>query len=124
MFQILIVDDEAKSSAMLQLILKKYFQSVSSIQIASSVEEAVKTLEQQPVDLVFLDISLKGESGFDLLDKIPKHSWQFITLSATKEFAFKTFEYGGAGYLLKPVNEKELAAALSHLLKMNPIASF
>src|SRR5215471_1422856 len=108
MLRVLIVDDEDKSSAMILLMLKKYFPCISCVRIASSVKEAVKTLQQQPIDLVFLDIILKGESGFDLLDKIPDRSWQFITLSASKEFAFKTFEYGGAGYLLKPVNKKEL----------------
>lgn len=116
MLRVLIVDDELPSANMLQLLLQKHFPLLKITGIAHGIKDALRQLQHQPVDLVFLDITLKGESGFNLLDKIPKRSFQFITLSADKEYAYKTFEYGGSGYLLKPVNKEELIIALSNLL--------
>jgi response regulator of citrate/malate metabolism len=102
MVRVLIVDDEPPSAGMIEKLLLKYFPMITVSAIASNVKEALQHLEEQVIDLVFLDIELKGQSGFDLLDHSPDRNWQFITLSASKEFAFKTFEYGGSGYLLKP----------------------
>lgn len=110
------MDDEPPSAGMIQKLLQKYFPMFTVSGIAYNVNEALKYLEEQVIDLVFLDIELKGQSGFDLLDHSPGRNWQFITLSASKEFAYKTFEYGGSGYLLKPVNQAELATAISYIL--------
>lgn len=119
----LIVDDEKPSAAMIQLLLQRYSSLLSVAGVAHSVGTAEHFLAQESVDLVFLDIQLKGESGFDLLDKIPSRKFQFITLSAVKDHAFKTFEYGGAGYLLKPVNREELEKALSHVINHRPFVT-
>lgn len=114
MFRILIVDDEPHSAEMIRTMLLKHFPLLSVCGIASNINEALSQLEGQTVDLVFLDIELNGQSGFDLLDKSVDRDWQFITLSASKEYAYKTFEYGGSGYLVKPVNKEELISSLAH----------
>jgi len=116
MLRVLIVDDEPPSAEMLRLLLQKQLPLETITDIAHDVSTALNILEEQSIDLVFLDIVLKGESGFDLLDKILHRTFRFITLSAAKDYAFKTFEYGGSGYLLKPVNRDELVASLEHVL--------
>lgn len=115
MLRVLIVDDEAPSAEMLRLMLQKHLPLKTVTNITHDVSTALKVLETQSVDLVFLDIVLKGESGFDLLDKIICRKFKFISLSAAKDYAFKTFQYGGSGYLLKPVNREELLESLAHV---------
>ena len=115
MLRVLIVDDEPPSAEMIRLLLDKYFPAATVMGIAGSVSDALHYLKNQTIDLVFLDIALKGESGFDLLDKIENRSFQFITLSASRDYAYKTFEYGGSGYLLKPLNKTELMGALANI---------
>ena len=116
MFRVLIVDDEPRSAEMIRSMLIIHFPVIAVSGIALGVKEAIEKLQLQPVDLVFLDTELNGQSGFELLDKLKNRKWQFITLSATRDHAYKTFEYGGSGYLLKPVNSEELAACLSNVL--------
>ncbi|HUM47041.1 MAG TPA: response regulator [Chitinophagales bacterium] len=115
MFRVLIVDDEPVSAAMIRSMLQKHFPLLSVSGVASNINEALSHLQNQPVELVLLDIELHKQSGFDLLDKTRNRNWQFIMLSASNEHACKTFEYGGSGYLLKPVSEEELALSLSHV---------
>ena len=117
----LIVDDERPSGVMLQLLLQKYDPLLTVAGITYNVAAADRFLAHEGVDLVFLDIQLKGESGFDLLDKNPSLRFRFITLSAVKDHAYKTFEYGGSGYLLKPVNREELEKVLSHVINLKPL---
>jgi len=81
--------------------------------IVQNVKEALIHIETNTIDIVILDIELNHESGFDLLDKMRDRQFEFICLSVSKEYAFQAFEYGASGYLLKPVNEKELAFSLS-----------
>ena len=69
---VLIVDDEPLAREELAYLVKQHPQ-VTSIAQADSVEQAIAQLIDQKTDLLFLDIHLTGESGFDLrvlLDKI------------------------------------------------------
>lgn len=86
----------------------------------TTVKEAIEIIKTQAVDLVILDIELRGESGFDLLDRLKESMFEFVCLAASKDYAFKAFEYGSAGYLLKPVNEKELSTCFSRLHRYKP----
>lgn len=117
--RVLILDDEAPSLRLIQSQLSQ----IPFIQLAGAVQyvkEAMAIIKTQTVDLVILDIELRGESGFDLLDRMKEPMFEFVCLAATKDYAFKAFEYGSAGYLLKPVNEKELLACFSRLKRYKP----
>jgi CheY-like chemotaxis protein len=69
MFRVLIVDDEPRSAEMIRSMLIIHFPVIAVSGIALGVKEAIEKLQLQPVDLVFLDIELNGQSGFELLDK-------------------------------------------------------
>ncbi|HKR06671.1 MAG TPA: response regulator [Bacteroidia bacterium] len=112
---VLIVDDEEHSSLLIESVIRRHFSNIKKIIAAKTVKDAIHALEVNNIDLVFLDIELRGESGFTLLDKIKDRTFEFICLSASKDYAFKVFEYGGAGYLLKPVNVPELERAFSRI---------
>ncbi|MEO8151164.1 MAG: response regulator [Bacteroidia bacterium] len=113
---VLIVDDEEHSALLITALIRKHFQKVEHIQAVKTISEALQFINQNKVDILFLDIELRGESGFGLLDKIRERNFEFICLSASKEYAFKVFGYGGAGYLLKPVNADELRIVLNRVL--------
>jgi two-component system LytT family response regulator len=115
MLRTLIVDDEVHSSELLHMMIGKHVPQLNVIGKAGNVLEAYEFLLHNEIDLLFLDVGLKGQSGFDLLDKLTNRKFHFITLSASTEFALKTFEYGGSGYLLKPVNKEELQKAIYYI---------
>lgn len=114
--RILIVDDEEYSILLMESLIRKHYPGIKNIVSLHKVNEALIYLQSNSIDILLLDIELKGSSGFDLLDKIPQRDFEFICLSASKEYAFKTFEYGGAGYLLKPVNGEELVVVLDRVV--------
>jgi two-component system LytT family response regulator len=65
-------------------------------------------------DVIFLDIQMPGESGFDLLEKI-KINCRIIFVTAFDEYAIRAFEVNAQDYLLKPVNPERLATAIKRL---------
>ncbi|MBK9730516.1 MAG: response regulator [Chitinophagaceae bacterium] len=119
LLRVLILDDEVPSLQLIQILLQQQ-PCIKIIAAVQRVSEAIAIMNSQTIDLLVLDIELKGESGFDLIDKTKEISFEFVCLAATKDHAFKAFEYGSAGYLLKPVNEKELRNCFSRLRKSKP----
>ena len=104
-FKILIVDDEEQSCDLIENLLHQYFPFVQTDQ-CDKVDMAVSKIESDPPDLIFLDIQMRGETGFDLLDKIQVRAVIFIT--AYSEFAIKAFRYSATDYLLKPIDKAKL----------------
>ncbi|UCF63492.1 MAG: response regulator, partial [bacterium] len=112
-FSAVIVDDERLARNDLRLLLSE-FEIVEIIGEADNVISAEKIIRKLKPEVVFLDIQLTGESGFDLvdrLDELPK----IIFVTAFDEYAMRAFEINALDYLLKPVNPKRLAHSLERL---------
>ena len=109
----LIVDDEPFVREDLRQMLADH-REIEVIGEAGTIAEAKKLLADQRFHVVFLDIQLRGGTGFDLVPHIdPRTSIIFIT--AHDEFAVRAFEVNALDYLLKPVEPKRLAASLDRL---------
>jgi two-component system LytT family response regulator len=75
---------------------------------ASSVDEAVKLINQKKPDLVFLDIEMPGKNAFDLLSVFQPVKFEIVFVSAFDKYAIQAFKYSAIDYLLKPVSIDEL----------------
>lgn len=71
-------------------------------------------LEARRPDVVFLDIQMPGETGFDLLDRVAG-PWHFIFVTAYDASAIRAFEVNALDYLLKPVHPAWLSRAIERL---------
>ncbi|PKP01423.1 MAG: hypothetical protein CVU11_15275 [Bacteroidetes bacterium HGW-Bacteroidetes-6] len=114
MIKIVVVDDEEKARKSISFLLKD-FSDVEIVGEASSASEAVTVIEKIRPDLVFLDVVMPQQSGFDLLDKLlllGLNDFDVIFLTAHEEFAIKAFKYAAFDYLLKPIDKQELTEAL------------
>ncbi|MEQ9063165.1 MAG: LytTR family DNA-binding domain-containing protein [Vicingaceae bacterium] len=110
----LIVDDERLARRELHKLCDAYPEIEDLIEV-SGAQEAIEYLNENKVDLLFLDIQMPGKTGFELLeelDRIPK----VIFVTAFNEHAIKAFEYNALDYLLKPVEEKRFAEAMSKII--------
>ena len=106
----LIVDDERLARRALRSALAEQ-AGVRVVAEARSVDEAAAALRTHAPDVVLLDIQMRGETGFDLLDHIePPTAVVFVT--AYDEYAVRAFEVNALDYLLKPVDPERLAEAL------------
>ncbi len=109
----IIIDDERPARKELIFLLKDFPEMVISGE-ADNISKAIKLIEKIQPDLVFLDIQLSGENGFDLLDKVCV-DFKIIFVTAYDEFAIKAFDVNASDYLLKPVDPKRLKIALDRI---------
>ena len=63
-------------------------------------------------DLVFLDIEMPGGSGFKLLTSIDNVDFEVVFVTAYEQFAIKAIRHDALDYILKPIDPKELVAAV------------
>jgi len=114
---LLLVDDEPLARSDLRAVLNEMDREFS-IYEADSVKAAKRTLKLEQIDIVFLDIQMPGETGFDLL-KFIEPPINIIFVTAFDEYAIKAFEANALDYLMKPVNIKRLERAF-HKIYLNP----
>lgn len=113
---IIIVDDEKMAIDVLSIMIRKLFPLQVGIKgTFTNAADALCYLEKNKVDVVFLDIEMVDTHGIQvakkLLQKYP--TLQIIFVTAHAQFAVDAFEVEATDYLLKPVHEKRLLAALT-----------
>ena len=107
----LIVDDEPFAREDLRYMLAKH-SDIEVIWEAGKIEEARHILARHRPDIVFLDVQLRGGSGFDLLPDIQSISATIVFVSAHGIYSKKAFESGAVDFLSKPVAADRLANSL------------
>jgi two-component system, LytTR family, response regulator len=112
MIKAMMVDDEQSSLDLLQWLTVQYCPDISSIKTARSVQEALPLIQSFKPDIVFLDIQMPHQSGFDLLTTIDHWNFEVIFTTAYNEFAIQAIRFSALDYLLKPVDETELKKAV------------
>ncbi|SRX54993.1 LytTR family DNA-binding domain-containing protein [Aequorivita sp. CIP111184] len=117
---VLIIEDEKPSARYLQRMLEK--QDVNVSQMLHSVEEAVNWFQNNPhPDLIFLDIQLSDGLSFEIFDAVEVNS-AIIFTTAFDEYALQAFKLNSIDYLLKPIDEEELQAAVKKYKSLKPAA--
>src|SRR4030095_1181921 len=97
--------------------LKKCCEKSGMVEVKGhfvNVEEALVFLNQNSVDLIFLDVEMPGATGFDLLDQLA-YSPQVILTTSKPEYAFNAFEYHVTDFLKKPFTYQRFLEALQKL---------
>jgi len=117
--RILIVDDEAPARLELRRLLSPH-PSIDSIGEAANVGCALEQTALHRPDLVFLDIHLRGETGFDYLARLPDFpaTPRIVFLTAHDNYAIRAFECNALDYLLKPVAPERLAKSLARVTSL------
>lgn len=117
--KVVIVEDEALAADKLVTLLKKVTPEVQILTTIESVEEAVEWFSQNPApDLVFMDIQLDDGISFEIFDAI-KLEVPVIFTTAYNEYAIRAFKVNSVDYLLKPIEEEALAAAIVKFRKFS-----
>lgn len=120
MLKSVIIDDEFNSRESLKMLLESYCENVEVCALCQNVGEALKAIATHQPDLVFLDIQLQRETGFDLLAQIKDPTFDVIFTTAFSEYAIKAFRFSALDYLLKPIDPNELQQAVQKAHKKSP----
>lgn len=117
-FNAIIVDDEELARFDLRKVLGAFPEVVISGE-AADVDSAIELINGTRPNLVFLDIQLKGETGFDLIDKCETAA-NIVFVTAYDKYAIRAFEVNALDYLLKPVNPDRLKLTLDKISDKTP----
>lgn len=117
----IIVDDDEHGRMNLLHLLNTYCPSIKVVDLADSVPKARTIVEEYSPNIVFLDINIPGENGFELLnDESVKTSNTFVVfVTAHSDYAIKAIKYGATDYILKPIDVDELIACEQKILRLS-----
>jgi CheY-like chemotaxis protein len=108
----IIVDDEYGSREALKALLQLYFPQVEVLAVCHNTLEAVEAIRRLRPQLVFLDVRMQPETGFDLLASLSEIFFEVIVVTAYAEYALEAFKFSVLDYLLKPIEVDDLQKAI------------
>ena len=116
--EILIIEDEKPAARRLSRMLSELGVEVSHM--LHSVEEAIAWFEtHKDPDLIFLDIQLSDGLSFEIFEQVEVKA-PIVFTTAYDEYALQAFKLNSIDYLLKPIDEDELTAALKQFRDRSP----
>lgn len=113
MISAIIIDDELHCIKRLSNLLKEYCHSnVHLFDTFETVNDGLSGIAKHKPDLVFLDVQLQDNTGFELLKQVNNISFDIIFTTAFEGYAVEAFRFSAVDYLLKPVAAEDLISAV------------
>ncbi len=109
----LLVDDNRFNAAVLSDTLAMVAPYVEVVGIAESGADAIEKIGVLSPDIVFLDVEMPDMNGFEVLAALDSIDFQTIFVTAHSHYAIQAIRFNALDYLVKPIVESELLAALS-----------
>ena len=110
--KLLIIEDEGPAAKRLKELIKTVRPQCEILEVIDGVDSAVRWLSNHAApDLIFMDIQLSDGISFDIFTKV-KVEAPVIFTTAYDEYSLKAFKVNSIDYLLKPIEEEELDAAM------------
>jgi two-component system LytT family response regulator len=116
MIRCLIVEDEFAAQ---QILLKKiamYYPEVQVLDVINNKNDAVDFIDRNELDLVFLDVQIKGGTGIDVLQSAAKRDFETVFITAYDQYAIEALNENASYYLLKPIRDADFQKGLSLIL--------
>ncbi|BDS10764.1 LytR/AlgR family response regulator transcription factor [Aureispira anguillae] len=108
----LIIDDEKRARETLIQVASLCCPDIDSFKQADSLLSAILSIQQERPDILFLDIDLGSDSGFDVLKHFEGEALNVIFVTGHNDYVLKALRASAVDYLLKPVKASELMAAV------------
>lgn len=117
MITAIIIDDEIKSRQTLAAIVKKYCPEVQVLEEAGNAADAYRLVMELKPNLVFLDVSMPHEDGFELLRRFDHIFFEVVFITAYEQYAIKAIKTCALDFLLKPIDIGEVIEAVAKARK-------
>jgi two-component system LytT family response regulator len=112
MIKAILIDDEAHCIDTLSILIHEYCPEIHIVQTCRSAKSGMTAIEEINPDVVFLDIQMPGMTGLQLLEQLGSISFAVIFTTSFDQYAIKAIHLSALDYLLKPIDPKELIAAV------------
>lgn len=113
----ILVDDEAKSRNVLANLLSAYCPEIEILGQADNGNDASKLIKNEAPDILFLDIEMKGETGFDLIQNLGPVNFDIIFTTAHDKYAIQAIRFSALDYLMKPILADDLKSAVTRVFE-------
>ncbi|PXY41377.1 DNA-binding response regulator [Flavobacterium cheongpyeongense] len=112
----IIIDDESHARSFLKKLCNRYFpDKIEIVDECNSVASALISIKNNTPNLVFLDIQMPDENGFELLSQFENIPFEIIFTTAHKEFAIEAIRKSALDYLVKPIDVQDFKTAINRL---------
>ncbi|MEZ4685654.1 MAG: response regulator [Bacteroidia bacterium] len=109
----------------LQRLISELAPDFEVVKVLDSVTDTVTFLDNEDVDLIFMDIHLSDGNSFSIFDQVREPvKTPIIFSTAYDQYAIKAFKLNSVDYLLKPVEKEELAAAITKYREQQVVPGF
>lgn len=115
--KVVIVEDEVNAQEALKKMLQLIAPQLEISGVFETVKAATHFLNNNSIDMLFLDIRLEDGTGFDVLQELENQHFALIFTTAYDEYAIKAFKFSAIDYLLKPIEPLELQQAIARATK-------
>lgn len=114
MIKAIIIDDEPQ---MLDEVRERvqlfYPKEITIMAEVSNVQDALLAIDRHKPELLFLDVHLQNETGFDLIEKSTYKDFKVIFITAYDANAIRAIKVGALDFILKPIDDDEFKAAVN-----------
>ena len=117
MIKSVILDDEKNCVETLEWKLSHFCPEVEIAATFNDPVECLGFIQENPIDLLFLDIEMPNMNGFDVLEALRAFDFDVIFTTAYDNYGIQAVKFSALDYLLKPVRNKELVEAVERHLK-------
>ncbi len=117
MIRCVLIDDEADSLEVMEMLLNTYCPQVNVEAVCDSAEKGIEAIHRLRPDVVFLDVEMPNMNGFDMLETFDDLFFEVVFITAYHQFAIKAFRYSALNYLLKPVDPEDLEETVQRIEK-------
>lgn len=111
----ILVDDEESARDVLHNLLLRFCPEVNLVAKCENVKQAVKFIEAEQPDLVFLDIEMPNYAGYEIVNFFQQINFDIIFITAYDQYAIRAFEIAAIDYLLKPIDIDRLKNAVGRV---------
>jgi DNA-binding LytR/AlgR family response regulator len=116
---VIVEDDLISSNILGKFVSQKSFLQVRGV--FDNITSAKEFLDENPVDLIFLDVEFPDGTGVDLMSSLGDDCPNVIITSAYTSYALEAFNYPVLGYLVKPISLDDFNRTIDKLLKITDI---
>lgn len=117
MIRTVIIDDEQHCTTRLAKLIAASCPQLQIAGTANNIRDGIHSIKTLKPALLFLDIQIGDQTGFDLLNALKEIDFDIIFTTAYEQYAIKAFKFSALDYLLKPIDTDELVQAVEKVVQ-------